>query len=292
VTAAVEEARRDVQTDSVTFAFGDVSTALYGLFRLGLSGTGTGQRQGSALAILYSGGEPVAARARGALAVAEDAGWEVLELAGLRATIEAPLDRWRLSFDGGDGHGAELEFAALGDVAELGPDTAAARLGGMTGYDQPCRVRGTVRVAGRSRSIDALGQRGHSWGEADWARIALVRTVTAWTDARCTTVTTIRPAGAHDHSADETWAALWEPEAVLDVERCRLSTTYDAGGRTRRAGLELWATDAEWPRRAAGELLCGSSLELGSLQLDCAFFRWHLEGQAGVGRYDILRRAG
>src|SRR6185436_10050510 len=53
VTAAVEEVRRDVQTDSVTFAFGDVSTALYGLFRLALSGTGTGPRQGSALAILF-----------------------------------------------------------------------------------------------------------------------------------------------------------------------------------------------------------------------------------------------
>jgi hypothetical protein len=292
VTAAAEEARRDARTDSVTFAFGDISAALYGLFRLGLSGTETGERQGSALAILYSGGEPVAVLARGALAVADDAGWEALELAGLRATVEAPLDRWRLSFDDGDGHGAELEFAALGDVAELRPDAAAARLGGMTGYDQPCRVRGTVRADGRSRAVDALGQRGHSWGEADWARIALVRTVTAWTDARCATVTAIRPADAHDHAAEETWAALWEPDAVLGIEHCRLSTTYDADGHMRRAGLELWATGAEWPRRAAGEVLCGSSLELGSLQLDCAFFRWHLDGQAGVGHYDILRRAG
>ena len=51
------------------------------------------------------------------------------------------------------------------------------------------------------------------------------------------------------------------------------------------------AASAEWPRRAAGEVLCGSSLDLGALRLDCAFFRWHLEGRAGVGRYDILRRA-
>ena len=34
-----------------------------------------------------------------------------------------------------------------------------------------------------------------------------------------------------------------------------------------------------------------AGLDLGSLQLDCAFFRWHLEGRAGVGRYDIVRRA-
>ncbi len=60
----------------------------------------------------------------------------------------------------------------------------------------------------------------------------------------------------------------------------------------RRAGLELWPADEEaWARRAAGEVLCGSSLDLGALRLDCAFFRWHLEGRTGVGRYDILRRA-
>ena len=59
---------------------------------------------------------------------------------------------------------------------------------------------------------------------------------------------------------------------------CRRPTTPTA--HTRRAGLELWATGAEWPRRAAGEVLCGSSLDLGSLRLDCSFFRWHLEGHA------------
>ena len=191
-----------------------------------------------------------------------------------------------VSFDAGDGQGLELEFSALGDVAELGPDAAAARLGGMAGYDQPCRVRGTVRVDGRSHAVDGLGQRGHSWGEADWGRIALARTVTAWTDARCATLTAIRPAGAHDHAAEETWAALWEPEAVLEVEHCRLSTTYDADGHTRRAGLELWAPDAEWPRRAAGEVLCGSSLELG---VAAARLRVLPLAPRGAGRRRALR---
>jgi len=38
-------------------------------------------------------------------------------------------------------------------------------------------------------------------------------------------------------------------------------------------------------------VLCGSTLELGPLALDCAFFAWHIEGREGVGRYDILRPA-
>ena len=54
----------------------------------------------------------------------------------------------------------------------------------MEGYDQPCRVHGTVRAGGRELQLDALGQRGHSWGDPDWERIELARTVTAWTDRR------------------------------------------------------------------------------------------------------------
>ena len=70
----------------------------------------------------------------------------------------------------------------------------------------------------------------------------------------------------------------------------RLSTTYDGDGRQRRAGLELWVDEDGCPRRAAGEVVCGTSLDLGRLRLDCAFFRWRMEGREGVGRYDVLRR--
>ena len=291
MTAAADEALRDAPTDSVTFAFGDRSAELYGLVRLGLSRSREGARQGSALALLFAGREPVAALARGALPVADGAGWDALELAALRATIDLPLDRWSVSFDAEDGQGFELEFAALGAPASLSPAEPAGRLGGMAGYEQPCSVRGTVRAGGSARPFDGLGQRGHAWGDADWDGIELARTVTAWTDGACATFTAIRPAGVEDHAAEATWAALWEPDAVLAVEHGRLSTTYDSDGHTRRAGLELWAVDAEWPRRAAGEVLCGSSLDLGALRLDCSFFGWHLDGQAGVGRYDIIRRA-
>ena len=45
------------------------------------------------------------------------------------------------------------------------------------------------------------------------------------------------------------------------------------------------------PHRGSGEVLCGSTLDLGALRLECAFFRWRVEGGTGVGRYDVLRRA-
>jgi hypothetical protein len=280
ITAADDAAR--AAGDSVTFAFGDAGAQLYGLARLGL-----GDGAGSALALLFSGREPVAALAEGALPVAPGADWKTLELHGVRTTIEAPLDRWTVGFDAADGQGFALEFSALGAAVATPP------LGGMAGYEQPCRVRGTVRAGGSERAIDALGQRSRAWGDADWDRIELARTVSAWTERASAALSAVRPAGTAHHAEEATWAAVWEPERVLAIEDARLSTTYDADGHTRRAGLELWpAGEDEWARRGAGEVLCGSSLDLGALRLDCAFFRWHLEGHAGVGRYDIVRRAG
>jgi hypothetical protein len=278
-----EDVRPGEATDSVTFAFGDPQADRYGLARLGRGSDGSG----SALCILFAGHEPVAAHARGGEPVGGDGSWRDTQVAGLRATVDAPHARWTVTFDAEDGQGFALEFAALGEPVE-----SDAGFGGMAGYEQPCQVTGTVRAGGRATAIAALGQRGRAWGDPDWERIELARSVGAWTDAACATLTAIRPAGASNHAEEAVWAAYWEPEGPLEIDDGRLSTTYDGDGRMRRAGLELWPADEEsWARRAAGEVLCGSSLDLGSLRLDCAFFRWHLEGRTGVGRYDILRRA-
>ena len=102
----------------------------------------------------------------------------------------------------------------------------------------------------------------------------------------------LRMADAFEEHADElVWAALLDEEGTLRVEDPRVSTTYDGEGRQRRAGLELWLGGDEYPHRGSGEVLCGSTLDLGQLRLDCAFFRWRIDGESGVGRYDVLRRA-
>ena len=76
------------------------------------------------------------------------------------------------------------------------------------------------------------------------------------------------------------------------MDEVRLSTTTDEAARQVRAGIELYLEkDAEYPYRGAGEVLTGSTLELGALRMDVAFFRWHIEGRTGVGRYDIIRRS-
>ena len=275
-------------TDAVTFSFGDPGAQLYGLARLGLS-PGEDGVSGSALAVLFAGREPVSALARGGLDAGADAGWEALALDGLSTRVLEPLQTWTVSLDG-EAHGFDLRFDALSEPAEVAGSVVAA--GGMEGYEQLCSVTGTARAGGRVTELSCLGQRGHAWGEPDWNRIAAARTVAAWPDEGfALALNAIRPVGA-EHGDEPVWAALLDRTGTLRVGEPRLSTTYDGEGRQRRAGVELWLSDEDGhPHRGSGEVLCGSTLDLGQLRMDCAFFRWRLDGREGVGRYDVLRRA-
>jgi hypothetical protein len=277
--------------DAVTFAFGDASAQRFGLARIGLSPGADGSGpQASALAVLFAGREPVAAIARGGLELPDGAGWGSISAGGLRMEIREPLQDWSVAMEGAE-HGFELRFQALSPPALIGADDELARAGGMEGYEQLCGVSGTVRTGGKSAQVRCLGQRGHAWGEPDWERIEAARTVAAWPgEGYGLALSSVRPVGAV-HAEEATWAALLDEQGTLPVGEPRLSTTYDVDGRQRRAGLELWVDDEEHPLRGSGEVLCGSTLDLGALRLDCAFFRWRIEGEEGVGRYDVLRRA-
>jgi hypothetical protein len=239
--------------------------------------------------VLFAGSEPVAAVARGGLEVADGEGWDAIAVGGLRMAVAEPLRDWTVAMDG-ERHGFELRFQALSPPALIAEDDAVARAGGMEGYEQLCGVTGTVRAGGKSVQVRCLGQRGHGWGEPDWERIESARTIAAWpASGYGLAMTSVRPEGA-THAEDPAWAALLDEQGAVPVADPRLSTTYDADGRQRRAGLELWVDGDDHPLRGSGEVLCGSTLDLGALRLDCAFFRWRIEGETGVGRYDVLRR--
>ncbi len=292
--AELEQARTPTGpafADAVTFAFGDADAQLYGLARIGLSPGEDGEGpRGSALAVLFAGREPVAAIARGGLEVASDASWESIALDRLRMAVTEPLRDWTVAMEG-ERNGFDLRFHALSPPAGIADDDAVAEAGGMAGYEQLCGVTGTVRAGDRTHEIRCLGQRGHGWGEPDWDRIEAARTVTAWPAAGFgVALSSVRPQGA-PHAEEQVWAALLDEEGTVRVEDPRLSTTYDADGRQRRAGLELWVRDGESPVTGSGEVLCGSTLDLGALRLDCSFFRWRIDGETGVGRYDVLRRS-
>lgn len=184
------------------------------------------------------------------------------------------------------GEGLQItEEAVVWEGVELSIEPASA----LVGTEQLVRVRGDVRGA----AVDCLGQLSRRTA-LDLTAVALVRYVGAWLgDGEGIVLEAQRPSRAKAHGDEEIWAALiegGEPVAVFDP---RLSTTYDGDGHQRRAGLELWTTAEEgYPIRAAGQVICGSSLDLGELVLDLAFFRWTAHGAEGIGRYDILRKRG
>jgi hypothetical protein len=291
-------------SDAVTFAFGDASADVFGVARIGLSGE---PATASGLALLFHGADAVAVRVAGGEAVTERA-WAAIDAAGVSTTIEQPLHTWTVAVAEQDGTGARLRFDAISEPSWLDSSTAVGALGGMQGYEQLCRVSGTVTVAGRAIDVDCLGQRGHSWGAPDWEAITRARTVNAWMDDElAVSLVAIAPAGRKErnHDAEALAAVLFAPPGAhtgeengdepspllaLDVPEPRLSSVYDTDGRQRRAGFELVFDPDLSPRRGAGEVRCGTSLDLGRLRLDCAFFTWRMEGREGVGRYDVLRR--
>ncbi|MEA2224615.1 MAG: hypothetical protein QOH83_2991 [Solirubrobacteraceae bacterium] len=276
--------------DAVTFSFGDPAASVYGLARVGLGGGGA-----SGFAVVYAGdtlaGASTEAEVEFEVAAGAVASWAAVSAAGVRSTVETPLAAWTVTYDGPEA-GFDLRFEAVSAPAVLDAEEPVARACGMEGYEQLCSVTGTVRVGERRVGVRCLGQRGHLWGLPDWSRIELARTLSAWMGAdRGVTLTAVRPAKAKHHDEEAVAGFLidgGEPLAIFDP---RLSTTYDGSLRPRRAGLELWMQeDGGLARRAAGEVLCGTTVDLGDLRLDSAFFRWRMEGREGTGRYDVLRR--
>jgi hypothetical protein len=298
---ADHEAPRELaegQSDAVTVAFSDAEADICGVARIGRA-VSDGQVVTSGLAILFAGGEPVAVRAEGGVPSGEGVGWGRAEAAGVWTEVVDPLRAWRVHFDDEDGaHAFLLDLEAVSTPAVLDGDVPTGKLGGMEGYDQLVKVTGTVTVGGTARTFVGRGQRGHSWGAPDWDKLTLARTLGVWLEGDAgVTLTAVRPAKASSHADEAIHAVLLGRDGETDellslvIADPRVSTTYDAEGRQRHAGLELYESDeAPYARRAAGEVACGTTLDLGRLRLDCAFFTWRMEGRRGVGRYDVLRR--
>src|SRR5436190_13020371 len=137
------------------------------------------------------------------------------------------------------------------------------------------RPDGAVQVA-------CLGVRSRGDDGLELAGAELRRSIAvAFSDGGLLALSAARPDGAGDHGAEEIVAALVGPEGeAVPIEEALLSTQYDADGRHRRATLELWPEgEAQPPLRAGGAIVCGTTVPLGELRLDLAFFRWSMDGR-------------
>ena len=206
-----------------------------------------------------------------------------------RRSIE-PLERLDGRVRDGEGHGFDLEVRRSRRPAELGDG-----VGGMEGYEQLCRVEGDVRTGRRpcaSPASASAGTRGARRTGSGWT---LARTVGVWLDDDAAVIALhgVRPAGASGHDDEAVGRAyLFEGERACAVADPRLSTTYDGEGRQRRAGLELWVGEEDaLPAAPRARSSAARRSTSGACGWTARSSRWRMEGRAGVGRYDVLRRA-
>jgi hypothetical protein len=198
---------------------------------------------------------------------------------------------------GGDGDAtATLELDGISVQLELSRIGEPVRLRGVRSGSEElaiCRVLGELRRGGDAKRLACLGVRLEAVSEADPGDVALTRSIAvAFSDGGILALRAARPRGASDHGEEESTAAIADAEGeVTQVREPLLSTQYDAAGRHVRANLELWPEqdeEAHPPLRAAGSIICGTSLAVGERRLDLAFFRWAMDGRPGLGRYEVL----
>jgi hypothetical protein len=182
----------------------------------------------------------------------------------------------------GDGYRAalgnrfELRFDPVSDPLDL--DGATTRL---------CRVRGSVG----SVKVDCLGTATETVTPPAWEDLDALRGLSALFD-RDHAVMAIarRPRGAIGHGEEKVIAWLVSGGDAIEVEDARISTVYDGEGRQRTAGLELWLPGEDFPRRASGTAVAGTTLALDQLRVNAAVFSWRMEGRDGAGAYELTIR--
>jgi hypothetical protein len=148
-----------------------------------------------------------------------------------------------------------------------------------------------VRGEAAGRRVDCLGTVSETDAPPRWEELDALRTISALVDERHALLAIARrPRGAVGHGEERITARLVEDDGLLEVEQARISTVYDGGGRQRSAGLELWISGEEYPRRGSGLVIAGSSLDLEEIEVHAAVFRWRLDGREGIGAYELMVR--
>jgi hypothetical protein len=188
---------------------------------------------------------------------------------------------WRLTGAGFNLHvepgGEDLEQPAAADETEA-----------VSGFQELCRVQGTVTLGGDERPVDCVGTRCVIDG-VDAGSLGSARAVSGWfADDEAFMLLALRAAGGVGQEADLVAATLFDPEGWVPVSDPRLSTTYSGSGEPSRANLELWIGEGEteFPRRAAAEASgAGVAIDADGLGLHVIPLRCHSRGREGSGVY-------
>jgi hypothetical protein len=174
------------------------------------------------------------------------------------------------------GNRFDLRFEPLSEPLDLGG--ASARV---------ARVTGTVGEA----ELDCLGTIVETVKPPAWDELDALRALSALFDGEHAVLALARrPRGTRGHGDEKVIAWVLSGGEPKQVEDARISTVYDGEGRQRNAGLELWLPGEDFPRRASGTAVAGTTLALDGLRVNAAVFSWQMEGRSGAGAYELTIR--
>jgi hypothetical protein len=250
--------------DVVTVELSDLENRFYALLRVRQA---AGADVESQLALLRFGAETVTSDT------------------GVALETVRPLARWRSRFEG-----PSLAFEA--DLQAATPpidfdDPALEALNQATGmrrYEQLCRVLCDLRAGSSRVRIAGIGRRTHAWGEPSGARF---RSLYAVSSDRSVTITAVQPSPGAPHGSELVAAHFLRGDSAPELlAEARLSTIYDATGRPRTAGAELYSEGEEYPRRISGQAILQAYEP--EAHLRAASFRWSVDGHPGQGGYQLV----
>jgi hypothetical protein len=214
--------------------------------------------------------------------------WSKASVDGLRMATERPLERWSLAASGNQ---TSVELKVESVMGPRVPDRALLEKVGIDQYEQLCNVSGTVIALGRAHEISCLGRRVHCWGTFAWGDFQRWRALYATAaSGRAISVLAAQPVGSKGHGDELRAARLLDEEEPQQFRDVYFSTVYDAALLPTKAGLELWETDEEIPRRFGGEAICAMRAQRPGHELIVSFFRWSIDGEPAYGCYEVASK--
>ncbi len=267
--------------DSVSIDFCDDDQDVCGLVRVTRLAS---SRSARALALLFAAGEAVQV-----VAEVETGSEEQAAVDGVALDVVSPLESWQAAVAGDASLRLEVR-AASPPVGLLPEEESLSGLTGVESYEQLCELSGGIELGGRSRTLRCLGRRVHSWGEIDWSRIDVMRSLYGISgDRRAIVFESARPSGSDGHGDERRVARLLAAqEETQAFEDARLSTVFGEDGLPAKAGLELFLPGEDYPRRLGGEAIHAAWSDDGATRSAISFFRWSMEGTPAFGLYEAV----
>jgi len=111
----------------------------------------------------------------------------------------------------------------------------------------------------------------------------------AGSDGTLLALAALRPPGAAGHGEETVRAVLVRDGQAIELETALLSSEHGPDGVARRVGVELYERSDSLPLRGGGRATGARAGERDGAKLEVVELATRLEGQDGVGRFEVLR---